>query len=258
VTVGTVVVGALEGAYEQRPVLELRVVRSAQHVGTPEGTESGDAQTAAPPEPSADGDGQSQGDPQPPVAAAPEDEADSSAPNNNTDEGPAGESGPIDLELTDDTFARGGAASDWTSGNVQYLMVGDSVSESFIWRTFIKFDLTRLDGPVSEAALSLNTRYIRPGQEIKNSIAVVKGQWKESTLSWENAPSQRGKVLTTWRTASNETVVIDVREAINAALADGEKSISFEIFAQSGQNTYGSVSYHSGETDFGPALVVVR
>ncbi|MBI3977136.1 MAG: DNRLRE domain-containing protein, partial [Chloroflexi bacterium] len=129
------------------------------------------------------------------------------------------------------------------SGSDLFLMVDASpVQESFL-----KFELTNLNGQVTSARLRL---YVRNPSPSGGSIATVSDSgWSESTVTYNNRPTIDGPVLSTLGAVSQDQwYELDVTDAIA-----GNGTVSFGIWSSS---TNGADYASREDGAFPPQLVV--
>jgi PKD repeat protein len=110
--------------------------------------------------------------------------------------------------------------------------------------SYLKFDVTGLDGSVTSAVLRL---YVTDGSPDGGTLYQVDGGWTESGITWNNAPPIGGAPVASVGAASPGWVELDV-----SAVVTDEGSYSFAL--SDGDNN--SAYYSSREGAYPPELVV--
>ena len=114
------------------------------------------------------------------------------------------------------------------------------------WRTFLKFSVTGIDGPVSVATLRL---WVDTGSNDGGRVHAVGSGWTESGLTWNNAPALAGSALdAAGAVTSGAWVEYDVTDAVT-----GNGTVGFALASQSTTSCY----FSSREGQHPPELVVV-
>ncbi|MEM6332058.1 MAG: DNRLRE domain-containing protein [Planctomycetota bacterium] len=173
----------------------------------------------------------------------------------------------ITLDPSADAFVRGGSNANNTQNGTaaQNLLVLPGNDLSFARKTYIRFDLTTITGPVADAELTLEFTFANTasGGLPINIYAINDGvagedNWSEAGLTWNNAPSN----LTTGSTsqvaagviaaettlidsitptgpeiAGGATYVIDTAALLSALQADTNDAITFVITGNAGSNS---------------------
>jgi PKD repeat protein len=113
-------------------------------------------------------------------------------------------------------------------------------------RSYLKFSVTGLDGPVTSATLRLRVSDTGPDG---GTVHVVSSAWEERSITWANAPAVGETPLTSVGqvTVTRTWVNIDVTPAVT-----GDGTYSFAIAG----GTTDLVQYESRETANDPQLVV--
>jgi trimeric autotransporter adhesin len=138
-----------------------------------------------------------------------------------------------------------------TSANTNYgtltslrVRQGTSATDTFYW-TYLKFEVTGQNGPVSGAKLRL---YSTDGGPDGGSVYAVSNSWSESALTWNNRPLLGGTVLGSIGAAPTPGFVeVNLGDAIT-----GNGTYSFAIATTSSN----SVIYDSREGTNAPQLIL--
>ncbi len=161
------------------------------------------------------------------------------------------------LEPAADALVGAGEDAGKNYGNHPTLMVARDGKE-ITYRTYMRFDLSGITGPVASAELRLFTRD-RGGSRgmVQQARLVSDSTWKERTVNWGNAP-KAGEILgDPWMLSlTARSAAVNVTKAVKAALA-GNKQLSIELSPAGGKDA-AWVNYHSRESDAGkrPVLVI--
>ena len=95
--------------------------------------------------------------------------------------------GWVRIEASDDAYVVGGVNSD-TNYDDNALIMRKNGNESYYYQSHIKFDISKLRLPITEAKMTLYSCGAYPAVAValcKTSSYV----WSEATLTWNNAPS---------------------------------------------------------------------
>ena len=149
---------------------------------------------------------------------------------------------------TDDAHVNSGSTAK-NYGSVAELRARDSSSD---YRFFAKFDVARLTAPVQRATLRL---FVNDGSPVggalfgvSNDLLGTSTPWRETSLTWNNAPLLAGAVVASLAAVSAGTwVEFDV-----TPLVTGNGSVSFGVSSSSSNSVY----YHSKQGANRPELVV--
>jgi hypothetical protein len=80
---------------------------------------------------------------------------------------------------------------------------------------------------------------------VTNSVALVTGDWDESTITWNNKPAS-GETLATWSGSAGGLASINVASQVQSLLSQGYTTLSLRIFSSAGS---GMITYGSQEGD---------
>lgn len=113
----------------------------------------------------------------------------------------------------------------------------DSNDQSYTRKALLKFDLSKAGSDTKEAELVLQlTEGIsntNPAKDFTTAeVYQIGNQWTGAAVTWNTTPARIGGTaagIITKAEISGDMVRVDVSEAVTAALAKGEKEISFEI-----------------------------
>lgn len=158
-----------------------------------------------------------------------------------------------EVRVTDATV-RDGRFADRNFGTAPRLMVKNSIPD-YSWETYLRFDLSGVKGPVSEARVRLVP--VRVGLPIENAAAIaVDNQWGETTITWATKPPA-DRLVATWTAEEGKAVEFDVTRPVREALAR-DKMLSLRIFAPNRKRGKGYVQYgaREGEAEARPQLLI--
>lgn len=153
--------------------------------------------------------------------------------------------GAMSFSAAADAYVEGTEATQ-NFGRADQLAADDSP----VRRSYLRFDLAGLTGPVSQAVLRLHTAGANAGSPSGGSIRLVKESgWSETTMNWRNQPVIDGPTLGTIGPVKERSwYSVDVTAAIT-----GNGRVTFALVSDSGDGAY----YDSRETGrHGPRLVV--
>ncbi|MBC9794663.1 polysaccharide lyase family 8 super-sandwich domain-containing protein [Sinomicrobium weinanense] len=133
-----------------------------------------------------------------------------------------------EMEPVDDTYVRGGTYSGENYGASTGLVVKND-SESYTRETYLKFDLSQIEGDIVDAQLSMsligaNTDVNLTSWDVK---AIGDDSWDESTLTWNGKPAL-GALLTSEQGISGGTMTWNVTQQTIQEHQD-DKSLSLHL-----------------------------
>jgi PKD repeat protein len=138
------------------------------------------------------------------------------------------------------------ATTNYGSLNTLRLRLGNSSSPGD-YRSFLRFDVSGLTGPVASAKLRL---YVTEASSVGGQAFRADPGWVEGTLNWNNQPAMPGSVLSTvGSVAQNTWVEFDVTAAVTG---NGVVNLGLRTTSQS------SVIYSSREGANKPQLVITQ
>ena len=145
-----------------------------------------------------------------------------------------------------DAAVRDGTHASENFGAAPQLVVKNSIPD-YSWETFLRFDLTGVKGPVSEATVRLVP--VKVGQPMENAVAVVPSNdsWSEQLITWDTKPPS-GPTIGTWTVTENVPIEFDVTQQVREALA-ADKRLALRIFAPKRKRGSAYVQYGSREGD---------
>ncbi|MFR9166634.1 MAG: polysaccharide lyase family 8 super-sandwich domain-containing protein [Dysgonomonas sp.] len=142
------------------------------------------------------------------------------------------------------------------------------VKSNFTRETYLKFNIEDYTSQVPEGEyigkfeISLFVRFGNTTCGNYNLLVrKTSSEWDENTLTWNNKPAAEDDILAAQpgTTEANANILFDVTDAVNQAIAAGDKFISFNLSQElpsSGDNVY-DITFHSKEypaTDMHPKL----
>ncbi len=114
------------------------------------------------------------------------------------------------------------------------------------WRSFLRFDVAGVPGPVARATLRL---YVDDGSKDGGTLQSVSSAWSEATLTYANAPALDGPALATLgAVTTGQWVEIDVTPAVT-----GDGSYAFGL-----RNGNTDSAYYSSREGANPPQLVVE
>jgi hypothetical protein len=145
-----------------------------------------------------------------------------------------------------DAAVRDGSHAGENFGAAPELVVKNSIP-GYSWETFLRFDLSGVKGPISEATVRLMP--LKVGQPMENAAAVVARDdaWSEQAITWDNKPPS-SQTIATWSVTGPVAVEFDVTQQVRDALA-GDKRLALRIFAPHRKRGSAYVQYGSREGD---------
>ncbi len=155
----------------------------------------------------------------------------------------------------DDAFTRGGTNADTNYGGDPLLWVKQAPGEAATRRTFLKFDLSSIDGPIQSATLKVTVASVNNGApDNYTATFIADDTWLENTITWNTEPAS-GTVITTIAGVNNTsevTLSFDMTTvAIQEIANDGKLSI---VITSDG---VGNMKFHSSEgIGTGPILEI--
>ena len=136
-----------------------------------------------------------------------------------------------------DTYVRSGSYAANNYGADKKLAVKDS-SASYIRRSFLRFDLTKLSSPIARASLRLRGRVTdKGGTSVRVSVvAVSSDSWSEKTATWNKQPALGSHLASAVVTSKESWHTLDVTGWARAQQdGDGKMSLALvQTFADKG------------------------
>ncbi|MEM7475839.1 MAG: DNRLRE domain-containing protein, partial [Planctomycetota bacterium] len=142
--------------------------------------------------------------------------------------------------------------SSYSSRNSNYGDSGALEVYSSSKLTYLRFDLSELQGDTYRAALELHPLSVSNANVTHYLREVSNDNWNEQTLTWNNKPTY-GSTIETWRPVANQPITIDLTDHVVAALASGDRVLSFAI-SGSGASTVKYASQESADVSLRPRL----
>lgn len=177
------------------------------------------------------------------------------------------------INPSEDTFIAGGSAATTVFGLANDLTVNFSGDDFLARKIYLSFDLTGLQQPFTDAALTLTVKGLPSSGTIQlNYYGLDDGApgqgWSDSTLNWDNAPGNISElpgfdieffsllgIKTISNPALNQKIALTNPESISTdALiqflnADTDDQVTFGIYATSGSSislTFNSIEKGTG------------
>ena len=144
----------------------------------------------------------------------------------------------LELNPVADAYVRGGASGDINYGNDTILFVKNGITDDYYTReSFIKFDLSSVEGTVGSATLKLYVRSAEVGTSVHTITLVNDDSWMENTITFNNRPTSLGSVVSTFNVTSIGEYSIDVTSAVQSE-SDGVLSLKIETDGDLGITCY--------------------
>ncbi|MEM7474680.1 MAG: fibronectin type III domain-containing protein [Planctomycetota bacterium] len=122
-------------------------------------------------------------------------------------------------------------------------------------QTYLRFDLSELQGQVYEAELEMQAFSVTNSSVTHYLREITNDSWNEETLTWNNKPTYAGTVKT-WTPSASQNSTIDLTDYVLAALAAGDKQLSFAITG-TGSSTVKYASSEHPDVSLRPRLNLV-
>jgi hypothetical protein len=153
-----------------------------------------------------------------------------------------------------DAPVRAGQFSGRNFAAAPHLVVKNSIAD-YTWDSYLRFDLSGIKGPVSQAVVRLVPVHVGHPMEIAAAM-VPDNLWGETTLTWNNKPPS-GPPFARWLAEEGKATEIDVTRLVQVALA-GDKKLSLRLFAPERKRGSAFVQYGSrrGEAETRPQLLL--
>ncbi|MFS0841016.1 polysaccharide lyase family 8 super-sandwich domain-containing protein [Paenibacillus sp. 1P03SA] len=145
----------------------------------------------------------------------------------------------VTLPAKGDATVRDGSYAGTNYGTAGFMEVKNE-AVSYNRSALVQFDLSSYTGAAGRAAIVLMP-IDSPAKAVTHQARLVSAQWDEKSLTWSTKPVP-GLPLAEWKVpAAGSPVMIDVSEAVQRALASGDKRIAVEIRSlTNGSDTYAS------------------
>jgi hypothetical protein len=133
------------------------------------------------------------------------------------------------LAPTDDAYVQSGANAGNNYGNDPLLIV--KINPPDLTRhSYVKFDLTQLNGQVTKATLRLyGSRQGTNSMSKDSAYEVTDTTWTQGTITWNNAPALGNKLFTETVTSTPKWYSWDVTAWVKAQQAAGAKLVSLAV-----------------------------
>lgn len=139
-----------------------------------------------------------------------------------------------------DVYVQGGGDKDKVMGNNRIFVktpLSGQLNSSVHRKGLVEFDLTQTPENCNTAYLKLQIASFGKNftSSSRGAIYMTETGWEASEMTWSSFPDQRKKVTEfTWNNidgnqGADDYMIIDVSSAVEEALENGEKAISFEI-----------------------------
>lgn len=166
----------------------------------------------------------------------------------------------VTLSPTDDTYVRGGDYANYFYGSATTLPVkqpAPTVSDNFLRKGLMKFDLSCVEGDIDSATLNLGVAASSQQGTVTHLARAVAGNWAQGTVNYATMPAP-GAQLASWTTpAAGNMVQVDMTNAASSAKAgNGLLAFDIEAAADYGNGTVDYASKENATTTLRPTLTV--
>ncbi len=147
------------------------------------------------------------------------------------------------LNPVSDAYVRAGdnASSNYGSENLIYCKTGNN--SNFTRHTYLRFDLSSLDGFLTGATLRLKVAAVdNPAGDIHTAYFVSDDSWAENTITWDNKPAGSTMLDSGVQPALGSWLELDVFNQVRTELS-GDLTFSVVLIS----NDESTVKYHSRE-----------
>lgn len=149
------------------------------------------------------------------------------------------------VEVSEDTYIRGGGNSDTNFGTATALLSKESSSQGYTRRILLKFDLSSIEGTISKAILKL---HCSEAADVPQYLYLIDDDsWQENSVTWNNRPSYSDMPGTSFQTSLG-LIEVDVSGLIYDHIEEGQGPfLSFYIKRQ--DENVSTTSFFSKESD---------
>jgi hypothetical protein len=140
---------------------------------------------------------------------------------------------------TDDSYVRGGTYGADNYNDDGYLLIKQGSNSSFFRKSLLKFDLSAIDF----SSVTINKAVLRLYATDVNSCSITVSKiendnWNESTLTWDNAPTETSSIVSSIVSTANSYVEWEITSFVAGEII-GDKIISVSLFDYNadGENT---------------------
>ncbi|XMO85832.1 DNRLRE domain-containing protein [Algibacter sp. AS12] len=153
---------------------------------------------------------------------------------------------------SEDSYVRDGSYANDNYGNQSELIIKQGGTD-FLRESFLKFDLSSVNGTVISAKLRMTLSAVGTNEDTSNiiikSIDDNDDDWDEGTITWNNKPDENNKEVAITEIigfASGETAKWDLTKYIQSELdEDPQKEVSIHL---SSDVTQSNIKFHSQES----------
>ncbi|KAA5824805.1 DNRLRE domain-containing protein [Algibacter amylolyticus] len=153
---------------------------------------------------------------------------------------------------SEDSYVRDGSYANDNYGNQSELIIKQGGTD-FLRESFLKFDLSSVNGTVISAKLRMTLSSVGTDEDTSNiiikSIDDNDDDWDEGTITWNNKPDENNKEVAITEIigfASGETAKWDLTKYIQSELdEDPQKEVSIQL---SSDVTQSNIKFHSQES----------
>lgn len=155
-----------------------------------------------------------------------------------------------DLAPIADATVRGGAYAAQNARRSPSLVVKNSQYAAYDRWSYLKFDLSQVQGPVGRAVLVLSVRSLDGAGTVE--VDAASDRWSETAIRGNRRPAH-GQRLAAFKVARVGEVVVDVTDHVRAELR-GDRQASFMLQAPVANERY--LSFYSRESGKPPLLLI--
>lgn len=135
-----------------------------------------------------------------------------------------------------DALVRAGSYSDTNFGLDSMLVLKQSADPVYTRSSYLKFDISSVQGTVNSAILRLYAYIVQAGGASTITAEVINDDsWTESGITYNNQPSSTGTPISTFMVSATGAILIDVTSAVNSQ-TDGFLTIKLSSATDLGVN----------------------
>lgn len=158
------------------------------------------------------------------------------------------------LSVEADAYVQGGSFANTNYGTDEALVIKSSATEAFIRQSYLRFDLSTLEEPVTSAKLRLK---LKSGEKTTHSVKFVNDDsWGETTINWTNKPDN-GDILNTQDSPIiNGWIELDVTDKVEEE-RNGDGKISFALTDETLSELLSTYYSKEAGADLSPKLLIL-
>lgn len=149
------------------------------------------------------------------------------------------------LSAAADAYVRGGSYAARNFGAEDILTTKNDNNPSYVRESFLKFDLSGVNGRVASATLRLTPADAGMDNLLQTLSYVANDAWQEDTVTWNNRPAASGTIAN-YTVLRGGVVEITLTNYVTLALS-GDKVLSLKLWSPRNVGGDGWVNYAGGE-----------